>query len=347
MRRLIYYIATILSGLIVISLSSCEHAVQVKSVVHEDGSIDRSVILLKADSNAVEDNMFGIRAAQGWDVSVDADTSTKENKKMIVFQKHFASCDEVNTLMDSDMDTLFRIQSSFEKQFRWFYTYMTYADTYRAINRFSTPDIADFFTAEDFSFIDRLPAEGQPITHADSIYLSRLNEKIYDIYAARGYYDLYYEAMMEAARKSAWEPKWLDTLSRHRENLFRYLMEHDNDFDENFMVKFVDSLKLPVSPQLVEEYEKLKAPVDAKIGFMSVAGEGEYAHSIEVPWTVIRTNADSVSGNTLYWNPPVVRFLLRDYTMYAEARRMNYWAVAVSGAVVIITMLLLFRRRSS
>jgi hypothetical protein len=66
-----------------------------------------------------------------------------------------------------------------------------------------------------------------------------------------------------------------------------------------------------------------------------------------MPWTVVRTNADSVAGNKLFWNPPALKFLLKDYTLYAEARRMNYSIVALSGFIILLTLYLFIRRRSS
>ena len=50
-----------------IALSSCEQKVQVESIVHEDGSIDRTIVLVDADSARFNKNMFGITASSGWE----------------------------------------------------------------------------------------------------------------------------------------------------------------------------------------------------------------------------------------------------------------------------------------
>jgi hypothetical protein len=63
-----------------------------------------------------------------------------------------------------------------------------------------------------------------------------------------------------------------------------------------------------------------------------------------VPWTVANTNADSVNNNTLYWNPPVIKFLLQDYTMTARARKMNVWTAVIAAAVLLSTLILFFGR---
>lgn len=340
---------TILLSSVALSLllffSSCEHSVTTESVVHEDGSIDRMVALSKADSNAVQQNMFGINAQKGWDVAMELEEESKDKKYSIAFRKHFASVDEANAEMNAPGDTLFKINSEFKKEFRWFFTYIEYRDTYLAINRFKEPDVSDYFTQEDFAFIDRLPAEGESISLADSLYLKTLNDKIYDVYAARAFYDVYYNALIETVTKNQLEKRWIDTLNAHKENLFQHLLKNEDDFDDDFMLKFADSLKLPLPSQSKEDYHEIVKPLEKQIDFMSWAGDGKYKHAIKMPWDVISTNADSVIENELHWAPPVTKFLLRDYTMFAKARKMNVWAVGVSVLFIVFTIWMFMRKR--
>ena len=340
MKSINYFVSGVAVCFLLVFLTSCEHSVSVESVVHEDGSIDRTVTLSEADSS--NENIFGISQQSGWEVI----ESESDNKKSTVFRKHFNSVDEVNAELSRPVDTLFQIHSVFERKFRWFYTYIDYSDTYFAINRFEKPDVSDYFTSEDYAFIERLPAEGKPISHADSIYLTRLNEKIFDIFGARGLFDVYYDAMIEAIEKSNVEKRWIDTLNSHRERSYRFLMEHESEFEDDFMIGFVDSLNIPVSLEVKDSYEKIIEPIKRRVDFMSFASGGEYLHHITMPWDIVLSNADSVNGRELFWWPPVARFLLKDYTMYAESRQMNYWAVIVSVVIIGFTVFLLFRRKT-
>lgn len=339
-----YGLAGAAISLLLMLMTSCEHGVNVESLVYADGSLDRTVVLSKTDSNAALENMFGISASKGWEVEVTEDSSVEGDKKIIVFRKHFGNVEEANTEMDGPVDSLFRISSGFEKRFLWFYTYIKFSDTYRAINLFTDPEVSDYFTPEDFAFIERLPAEGEPISHADSIYMVYLNQKIFDLYAQRGLYNAFYAAMIRAVGENHPGQQWIDTLEIKRDELFGLMMGQGNDFEKGKLLEFADSLGIPLTAQLREDYERFTTPVDSRLKFMSVAVEGNYRHQIQMPWTVIQSNADSVAGNELYWHPPVARFLLKDYTMYAESRRMNYWAVIISLLIVAFTLLLLFRK---
>ncbi len=206
--------------------------------------------------------------------------------------------------------------------------------------------MSDYFTQEDFAFIDRLPAEGESISLADSLYLKTLNDKIYDVYAARAFYDVYYNALIETATKNQVEKRWIDTLNVHKENLFQHLLKNEDDFDDDFMLKFADSLKLPLPAQSKEDYHEIVKPLEKQIDFMSWAGDGKYKHTIKMPWDVISTNADSVIENELHWAPPVTKFLLRDYTMFAKARKINLWAVGVSVLFIAFTIWIFVRKKS-
>lgn len=78
---------------------------------------------------------------------------------------------------------------------------------------------------------------------------------------------------------------------------------------------------------------------------MGYCRDGRYQSEIEMPWTVVHSNADSVAGQILYWRPMLNKFVYMDYEMYAESRRMNMWAVAVSGVVVILTGWVILRKK--
>jgi hypothetical protein len=78
---------------------------------------------------------------------------------------------------------------------------------------------------------------------------------------------------------------------------------------------------------------------------MGYARDGKYTNIIEMPWTIIASNADSVAGNSLYWRPLVTKFAIQDYEMYAEVRKLNVWTIFVSLIVVGFTFWLFLRSK--
>lgn len=330
----------------IIGLSACGHNVSMETTVREDGSLDKTIMIETEDSTK---NFLGISKENGWKMKThridSASNKNESNKKWrVVFQKIFISSEEANAELATPSDTLFRVSSTFDKKFRWFYTYLYYADTYKAINRMALPP-DDYITREDYAFIDRLPAEGQTISKADSFYLSELNKRIFDVYGLRAIYEAYYDLDVKLIKESGLENRWLDTLNKHKENLYARLVKQQ-DLPDNFMYRAMDSLGIPFPFDKMENrYTELYRQTDSKTNFISHASEGKYAHVINMPWTIVGTNADSVSGNRLQWNPPSVKFLLNDYTMYAEARKVNLWAFGVSALVLFFTGYLFWRKR--
>ena len=319
-------------------LSACEHEVGMESIVHEDGSIERTILLSDADSALIVNNMFDATPAKGWSVEATrmkkGEAGGKEEVKMdLILHKNFASADEANRETDVGLDTLFSVQSTFNEKFRWFYTYIRYSDTYRAVNRFRTP-ATDYFTVEDFDFIKRLPPRGVTLSLADSIYESRLDEKISELFITRAYFEDVLGKVSSAMAESKMDKKWADTLARNKEKLYAQLVKSDDVDHDRLMQSIMDSLNIPARPEAYELYRSSVVELEKRIDFMSEASSGKYAHHIRIPWAVMNTNADSVRGGDLYWKPRTTKFLLSDYEMYAETRKLNYWTVVVSALVV-------------
>lgn len=336
-----------LSALLIVSISACEHNVSMETTVHADGTIDKTIILETSDTT---ENFLGIGPATGWKLTTDLmEDSTKEKIKdekkwKAKFEKTFASARQATDELATPSDTLFRISSTFEKKFKWFYTYLYYSDTYHAINRMHHPT-GDFFTPEDYAFIERLPSEGKMISKADSLYLSRLHDKIFDVYGLRAIFEAHYELNETLLRESGLENRWLDTLKAHKENLYRHLADK-KDVPDDFMFNALDSLGIPFpAEKMRNRYDELYALEDAKTSFINHASEGKYTHIINMPWMVVRTNADSVAVHRLQWNPPSIKFLLTDYTMYADSRKLNLWAIVVSASVLIFTVYLFWKKK--
>jgi hypothetical protein len=204
--------------------------------------------------------------------------------------------------------------------------------------------VDDFVTQEDYAFIERLPAEGKTISKADSLFLDNLHNKLFDVYGLRAIYERHYKIDERLLKEAGLEERWLDTLKKHKESIFRWLLKNQ-DVGDDFLFNAMDSLGIPFpAEKMRSRYDEYYQFEDAKTNFSNNASEGKYTHVINMPWAVVRTNADSVSGNRLQWNPSSMKFILKDYTMYAESRKANYWAFAVSAFVIVITVSLFLRK---
>src|SRR6185295_12064120 len=142
---------------------SCENPMSFRTKVNVDGSLEKSITFEKADGGLASNNAFGISEKSGWAIKKDLIHVEKgkanEAKYRIQFIKNFKNDGEMNSELDNNLDTLFHVHSTFEKKYRWFYSYIKYSETIRPINRFKLVSPADYFNREDSTFIQRLPAE--------------------------------------------------------------------------------------------------------------------------------------------------------------------------------------------
>jgi hypothetical protein len=326
-------------------LTACENPMSFKTVVHEDGSIDKTLVIKETEKFRADHNLFGIHSGNGWNVDITPADSAKE-KYRLVFNKHFNSVEEVNRDLDQPVDSLFQIHSTFEKKFRWFYTYINYSETIRPLNRFKIISPDDYFNQEDHTFINRLPGEGTPISKADSVFLEVLSEKISERFVEMAIYYEVNQIIKDVITRNNLDKKWLDTLERKRELVYN-MIEKDKG-ENNLPEKIADSLAIPLpKPKASKDFEELTENFDARIAFMSFAHDGKYTNEVYLPWEIVNSNADSVAGTVAVWQPLSTKFAISEYVMYAECRKMNLWAVLVSVGVVLITIFLFFRKTKS
>lgn len=335
------------SLLFIVTLASCEFDVATETTVYPDGSLDKTIAIEKKDSSRLFNVNTWNRSVKHINKIVANDSghmiSKSESKTFDEFHKKFSSADEANAELSVSSDTLLQVTTRFDKKFRWFYTYITYSETYHKLNKMKL-DQEDFFTTEDYAFIDRLPAEGQKISTADELYLKLLHDKIFDAYGEKALYDEWFELALLVVNTQP----GIDSLKRHAKDFREALDKFDEqkiDADRLLLVT-IDSFNIPIDRSKLSVFEVSQQKFWKKVSFISSASDGKFVNRINLPWPVVSSNADSVVDNSLVWTPPTIKFLLKDYTMYGECRKLNWWAVIVSVLIVGFTGYLLVRKKN-
>jgi hypothetical protein len=339
----------------IILLSSCEHRVETKTIVHEDGAIDKTIMLYENASASNEKNYFNVSSAKGWKVSVDSVTkhssgdSSLNKKYTHTFQKSFQSVEEANAELAMPSDSLFRITSKFKKQFRWFYTYYFYSEIYHPLNRFSLPT-ADYLTKVDFEFIRQLPAEGERISKADSLFLKKLNERIFDEYGPRALFEEFFESLLSFS-----DGQHSENIKKNKEVLYKaftndatgYNFFADNGNGKSFDIissKMADSLGIDKNSK---EYQSSLKRLESKINFIGWAKDGKFQHSTEMNGEIVEHNADSVVGNRYYWAPAYLKFAFENYSMHITTRKPNLWAWGITILLLGLTAWRVVKNKTS
>ncbi len=334
----------VLSGFLL--LTSCDHTVEMITTLNEDGSLIKTIELKKASQEQITHNYFGISPETGWDYEATT-TGEKRDQSDIRFTREFASVDEFNQAFNLPSDTTFHMNAEFSRDFRWFFTYITYRETFEAADRFEQIRQEDYFTPEEYAFIARLPAEGGAVSMADSLFAAQLHKKILDVYAMRGIYEDHFAFFENGIGKYNLPSFWGDTLRAQKEDIFSKLISKDGeDYDDDVMLSFMDSLGIPFPhPEIDNDYHREMKRLDGKLNFMSWMADGTFINHIEVPWNIVASNADSIAGNRLTWNPPTVKYLLQDFQMEVTTRKLNTWTLVITALSLLVLGFILFRFR--
>jgi hypothetical protein len=153
-----------------------------------------------------------------------------------------------------------------------------------------------------------------------------------------------YPVLLEMLKRNPVEQRWLDTVKHKTE--FIYGCVKDLIGDPQFALHMVDTLRIPVDRKKAEaDAKELLGTLNGRVAFMGFANDGKYTNVVNMPWKVVNTNADSVAGQTLVWRPLVTKFLFTEYTMYAEARKMNTIPMLVTVLVLLVTVALWWRKK--
>jgi hypothetical protein len=142
------------------------------------------------------------------------------------------------------------------------------------------------------------------------------------------------------------DKKWLDTLKNDLDLASEIVESFKGNKENTKLEQVIDSLVLG-NPKAEKDLETLANELGNRRDFMGTAYYSSYKIEIQLPWEISSSNADSVSGNTLIWRPLATKFAIKPYTMYAESRQVNLWAVVVSALVVAITFYLFVRKSKS
>ena len=336
--------------LTVLLFASCDRDREIDTSVYEDGSIERTIT---STVNAKGNNQiyFTLEDLSTWKNDSIAVDSPNYN---YTFTKKFASADEANlALAPALSDTIFKIRSTFIKEFRWFYTYYYYSDSYLPVNKFWKVSPQDFFTQEDYAFIDRLPAAGKELSRSDELYLEKLNNKVSEDFFSAAYYDESFDDLMDALRENNVDSTIIDTLNIYKNAFYARITdksENEEDDEQNedkyFMLKMLDVIKDPLPKDAIRKsFIRINNSLLERADFMMNAANTNLIHRIRTEWNTTETNADSISGTTLIWKPRNVKFYFREYEMYATGRKMNWWTTVGSLLLVFGTIFLILVKR--
>ena len=320
----------VLFGFLLLCTSSCLEY-KVTTIIKPDGSCER-IVVTKSKKGQGEFKKRG--------VSINFDETWKTYEENIepdsiigLASKQFASVADMNEELKKI--SKYREDVELKKEFRWFYSYLIYTETYYAMNPYNNILIEDFLSREELDDLKR----GEI---GDSL---KTRLRIYDTQNA---YIYFLDSLESLVKEKGFDEIDVSILRDKKDEFInKMIIETNVSFPEYFM-KYVEELlgtkQIWSLEQNIKELEKRIEKNEELIIF------GDYTNEVVVPGLLINTNANNIEGNKVTWNFNSLRFSYLDYKMVVKSRVTNVWAMIVTASVVVLLVLLLIapkiRRRN-
>ena len=275
----------------------------------------------------------------------DSKTNTIQKKKPafdVIIRKDYKSVEEMAAnfkLKKAHEWSKMKVKYSFEKKFRWFYTYYSYKETYPKIDtKFKTP-IDSFMTKDEATYwFTGTPniykgMNGVEIREA----IGSLEDK-YNHWFNKNMWDLQFKIVLDNYKLMTAAPVSKDSLSRCKDKIFDSKVNSDKDYDmEKILNKYFRTKAFSIYWSNKESPLKKFEENFEKLDFISYFGK-EFDYNLCLPGRVKSQENVVMNGDTLNFRLTAYRMVYGDYVIKAETRKANIWAFIVSGLIVVLAI---------
>ncbi|MCF7796234.1 MAG: hypothetical protein K9N11_02845 [Lentisphaeria bacterium] len=296
----------------VLLLASCRDYTAT-SVVTSDGEIHRT-IEVKADSNLVFTGTFPVPRDTSW--QTEWKPAVDDSGKVIyTARKTYTSAAEMNADLEPFDDSLAYLQIEFrlDRHFRWFNTYLTYHEIYKALNLFNARPMSDYLTESQIADV----MAGDTSAVLDSLVESWQEASIIaEIY----------QGLEKAVANNPMAGITLQELSAASDSLEQSLrdsMALDEKVVETTLNVVADVFPRSNPELLLTDLSENLAVFKRKVAFLEKLGVDNFKLNVMMPGLILQTNAHGLERNMVHWTVEADSMLYRDYEAWVTARVIN------------------------
>jgi hypothetical protein len=336
----------ILAAACIVALSGCLE-IDTTTTVHPDGSL-RRVVRTKGDSAEVCRRKQIFATDSTWNIVRHKTDSTWESIATRDYPDAFTFDMDANKGGERSL----RVRVSLEKQFAWFTTSFEYRETILCYNQFHAVPITDLIPQNDVDLWLRHEVDGAPFASIEDSLKGQVQSGRGEEWDRRNKFKAYHTLFLEGARSLNDRALSTVLVPASEETLFVRTLKHMNAGSLDSLPAIYQAvLKSPSVQKVFDLQHAAFTAFEEKLAFQEEMLSAGYTHaSIEMPGLITGTNARSIEGNRLTWKEFMGACYVTDYTMWARSRVINWWAVILTGAVVLflaaIPLVWLVRRRT-
>lgn len=315
-------------------LSGCRE-ISINTKVNKDGSFTRSIKVTGDSADVFKADLpYPVDASWTKTVSID---STDATKYILIYSKTFKN--NKSLTREIAADTSWRInlkrEIKIKKGFGFFYSYITFRETYFAANTFTRLNFGDYLSQDDISYYI---GQKIPVNSEDSLKYDKASENVMNFLEEVMVTEIIstLENGIRQLNDPSIDPRLVATF---KDSISEKLDSHYDHFEI-----YIDFYKSWINNPAAEKLKNLQPPLFEDFNkkaahLIHVLDMEGFSQTVEMPGLLTGTNSTSVSGNQVSWDVQNGLFLFQDYEMLVESRVLNTWAFVVTGIILLAVLL--------
>lgn len=323
----------------------------ISTVIHPDGSCDRTIIYKSGSgSKQMPPGGYRLPTDTSWLVTWQ-EPEKKGGDYVYQATRHFSSLGELSAACAQGADSNhFSVTVIAESQFRWFYTYFSYKETYGVFNPFTLVPASQYLTDDEIR------------RFSDGDTASQLKKKV-DEWQMQCMFEELFQSLVEAGQKSGDPALARSVFDSHKEELLESMKREDSaqvkgdrakgrvparDYKEGELAdRTAGGILKALSQSLgTRNVYKLRPTVETVLNSLMRKTEllnevdGNFTNTVTLPGIVLATNASDLKASTLTWHYSANQLRISEYQLHAESRVVNLWAIVLTGVVALGLLLM-------
>lgn len=309
---------------------------KVKTVINPDGSSQRT-ISMKLRSKSVPEKAFP--SASGlwqteWKESGDTSAPYEYRATRSISTPGEFHCE----YSVDDSSRAMRIEASVEKRFQWFYTYIDYTEKYTFKNPFGNLPVTDYLSPDE---IERFQRGEEAESLKSKVQLWIESDKFEELFSN----------LTDYADKTNDPEISSSFLLKNKERLARHILNEDSTWKEDKSTadsggteeRIFNRISTIVFGHKISE--KLQPAVARAIGSIQskeklILFPDSWEYTTAMPGLLVESNGQTITGSSVTWKFTPDQAKVAPYVMMATSRIVNLWAFILSGALLLLLVLI-------
>jgi hypothetical protein len=278
------------------------------------------------------------------------DTADKYAKYNVKISKTAGAIDEfvAGLKYNDDVRPLAAPVETFEKRFRWFYTYYTFKTVYPCISEKILVAIDEYMNEDEQKLWFR--GDVSAYSGMTGLELKNIMDNMEDRFLEwynRNVYEAYFNVIRDFEKLSADSP-YVALLSAAKDVVLRILVEKNvlDEIDITYINHALDTYfnTTHFSDSYKKNAQKINEMCDEYMSDNLFNKRIEY--KLIVQGKLVNSNAPLVNGDTLTWNVMAINLIPGDYELTATSRSVNIWAFAVVFFLIVLSVYCLMKLKT-